>query len=345
MKRITPITLIIIGSISIALFALLGLVLLDVFIFQFPLWIHLVFPLFIGSSTFIIFFFFTKNFINDRLRLIYRAIRKGKFTPENQVSFNLNEDILDKATKETKNWLDNQVIEINKLKEQENFRREFLGNLAHELKTPVFSIQGYIDTLIEGAIDDENVNQLFLERAAKATERITSILDDLDQITKLEVDQINVDKKPFDIIDLAKDVIDSFDLISKDKKVKIKLAKDYQPINVLGERGKIAQVFSNLINNSINYGKENGQTVIRLYNVDDLVTIEISDNGLGIEERHLTRLFERFYRVEKSRNRNEGGSGLGLAIVKHIVESHGQSISVRSTLGIGSTFSFTLDRA
>ncbi len=266
-------------------------------------------------------------------------------TKENNFSFKLSDDIIADAARETTLWSDERINEISKLKVQEEFRREFLGNLAHELKTPVFSIQGYILTLLDGAIEDENVNRVFLERASKATERITNILDDLDQITRLEVDDLQMEIRSFDIVELAQEVFDSLEIIAQEKNITLKFTKFYSPITVMGDRSKIAQVFTNLISNSISYGNEKGTTIIRFYVVDDLVTVEISDNGPGIDETHLPRLFERFYRVEKSRNRNEGGSGLGLSIVKHIIESHGQRISVRSTVGLGSTFSFSLDKS
>jgi two-component system phosphate regulon sensor histidine kinase PhoR len=345
LKNKKPIVLLIIGSLIIYFLALVSILLIDLFFCDLPAWNILIFPCFIGLSTYLVFFYFTKYFINDRLKLIYRSIRKGKMTKENNFSFKLSDDIIADAANETSLWSEERINEISKLKVQEEFRREFLGNLAHELKTPVFSIQGYILTLLDGAIEDENVNRVFLERASKATERITNILDDLDQITRLEVDDLQMEIRSFDILELAQEVFDSLEIIAQEKNIKLKFTKDYSPIAVMGDRSKIAQVFTNLINNSISYGNENGTTLVRFYVVDDLVTVEISDNGPGIDEIHLPRLFERFYRVEKSRNRNEGGSGLGLSIVKHIIESHGQSISVRSTVGLGSTFSFSLDKS
>lgn len=302
-------------------------------------------PLLIGGASFSVFYFFTKFFINDRLKLIYRTIRKGKMTKSSDFSFKLSDDIIEETEKEVKQWSDERTREISKLKEQEEFRREFLGNLAHELKTPIFSIQGYILTLLDGALDDPTVSKTFLERASKATDRITHILEDLDQITRLEVDDLQVEMRPFDVVDLIREVFEALELIAQEKGIQLKFAKQYSAVYVIGDRPKIAQVVTNLVNNSIAYGNQAGETVVRVLSVDDLVTIEISDNGPGIEEKHFPRLFERFYRVEKSRNRNEGGSGLGLAIVKHIIESHGQSISVRSTVGVGSTFTFTLDKA
>jgi two-component system, OmpR family, phosphate regulon sensor histidine kinase PhoR len=304
------------------------------------------FPIIIGLSTYLIFAYLINVFIKDRLGLIYRSIRKGKFTKENDLNFKLSDDVITEVEEAALEWTEERNKEISKLKEQEEFRREFLGNLAHELKTPVFSIQGYVLTLLDGALEDESVNRMFLERASKATDRISRILEDLDEITRLEVEDLKVEFKPFDIFELTKEVFESFEIIAQEKNIKLKFAKEHvNGITVLGDRGKIGQVLTNLIGNSIFYGNDNGETIARFYIVDGIVTIEISDNGPGIEDKYIPRLFERFYRVEKSRNRNEGGSGLGLAIVKHIVESHGQTITVRSTVGLGSTFSFTLDKS
>ncbi|MDP4797828.1 MAG: ATP-binding protein, partial [Crocinitomicaceae bacterium] len=230
-------------------------------------------------------------------------------------------------------------------REQEEFRREFLGNLAHELKTPVFSIQGYILTLLEGGLEDDSVNRKFLERASNATERMTLLLEDLDNITKMEVNQIELDLTTFDIVELVEDVFKELELRAEGKKITLKFAKEYDQIKVKADRRKITQVLMNLVGNSIDYGSKKGNTTVRFYLMNDIVTIEVSDNGPGIDESELPRLFERFYRVEKSRNRNEGGSGLGLAIVKHILEAHNQSINVRSTIDVGSTFIFSLDKA
>lgn len=304
------------------------------------------FPIIIGLSTYLIFAYLINVFIKDRLGLIYRSIRKGKFTKENELNFKLSDDVITNVEKAAIEWTEERNKEISKLKEQEEFRREFLGNLAHELKTPVFSIQGYVLTLLDGALEDESVNRMFLERASKATDRISRILEDLDEITRLEVEDLKIEFKPFDIFELTREVFESFEIIAQEKNIKLKFAKEYvNGITVLGDRGKIGQVLTNLIGNSIFYGNEKGETIARFYIVDGIVTIEISDNGPGIEDKYIPRLFERFYRVEKSRNRNEGGSGLGLAIVKHIIESHGQTITVRSTVGLGSTFSFTLDKS
>jgi two-component system phosphate regulon sensor histidine kinase PhoR len=198
---------------------------------------------------------------------------------------------------------------------------------------------------LDGGLEDENVNRTFLERASKATDRMVSIIEDLDQITKMEADALKLEMRPFDIVELVTDIFESLEMMAKEKNIKLLFAKEYSSTFVIGDKPKIAQVLVNLITNSIFYGNKDGTTIVRFYKMDEIITIEVSDDGPGIEEEHLPRLFERFYRVEKSRNRNDGGSGLGLAIVKHIVESHRQTISVRSTYGVGSTFSFSLDKS
>lgn len=296
-------------------------------------------------ASFSIFYFLIKRFIDDRLKILYRSIRKGKLTNSNTgYQFSLKGDVISEAEEQTKSWTEERINEISRLKEQEEFRREFLGNLAHELKTPIFAIQGYLLTLLDGGLEDETVNVRFLERASKATDRMVSILEDLDQITKLEVDELKLDLRNFDVVELIQEIIETLEIRAGEKEITLKLAKEYPAIPVYADRTKIAQVLTNLISNSISYGNEEGRTTLRLYQLDDIVTVEVSDNGPGIDEQNLPRIFERFYRVEKSRNRNDGGSGLGLSIVKHIVESHDQSISVRSTIGLGSTFAFTLKK-
>ncbi|MBP6090932.1 MAG: sensor histidine kinase [Crocinitomicaceae bacterium] len=340
-----PIHLLIGGSGIIFIITLIISFIINFQIINFPLWVIIGLPIVTALISYAVFYFFIKYFINDRLKILYRSIRKDKFTPENTIKFKLTDDVIADAEIETQRWTEERNKEIVKLKEQEEFRREFLGNLAHELKTPVFSIQGYILTLLDGGLEDETVNRSFLERASKATDRMANILDDLDQITKLEVNAFKIEMRSFDIKELIVEVLESLELIASEKNITLKLHKDYNSKFVLGDRSKIAQVLINLISNSIFYGNENGNTIIRLFSMDNIITIEVSDDGPGIEQQHIPRLFERFYRVEKSRNRNEGGSGLGLAIVKHIIESHGQSISVRSTIGIGSTFSFSLDKS
>jgi two-component system phosphate regulon sensor histidine kinase PhoR len=252
---------------------------------------------------------------------------------------------MEDAEKNVSEWKENSSIEISKLKEQAAFRKEFLGNLAHELKTPVFSIQGYLLTLLDGGLEDPNVNRAFLERASKSTDRITGILEDLDQITRMETENLRLEIRSFDIIELLKESFESFELIAKEKNYQVLFEKAFTSKYVQADRNKLGQVFTNLISNAISYGNENGTLIVSILDLDEHFLVEFKDNGPGIENHHLSRLFERFYRVEKSRNRNEGGSGLGLAIAKHIVESHGQSIQVKSQVGIGTTFVITVEKS
>lgn len=343
MKNYRPSLLILVGSAAFTIISFLITLFVHFFLVELHFYLIAIIPLISGTLAYFIFYFLLKNFILNRLFLIYKSIQINQKTylPSNE---NIDSMILS-AEQEVKNWKDVKNTEITRLKDQEVFRREFLGNLAHELKTPVFSIQGYILTLLEGGLEDPDVNRNFLERAAKATDRMASILEDLDQITKLEVDELKMEKRSFDLVDLISETFDSLELKAKEKKIKLKFDKFYTPIYVTADRVKIGQVFTNLIGNSIAYGNESGETKINLLVFESLVTIEVIDNGPGIDSKEIPRLFERFYRIEKSRNRNDGGSGLGLAIVKHILESHGQNIQVRSEVGKGSTFSFSLDKS
>jgi len=339
-KNYRPSLLIFAGSATFTIVSFLFTLFVHFVLVELQIYLIVLIPIISGSLAYLIFYFLLKNFIYHRLFLIYRSIQ---IYQKSYLPFNESIDtMIETAEKEVKNWKNDKNTEISRLKDQEVFRREFLGNLAHELKTPVFSIQGYILTLLEGGLEDPNVNRNFLERAAKATDRMASILEDLDQITKLEVDELKMEKRSFDLVDLISEIFESLELKAKEKNIKLKFDKFYTPIYVTADRVKIGQVFTNLIGNSIIYGRESGETKINLMVFESLVTIEVTDNGPGIDSKEIPRLFERFYRVEKSRNRNDGGSGLGLAIVKHILESHEQSISVRSELGKGSTFSFSL---
>lgn len=332
------------GSAIIVAISLVLVLVLDFQVVNFPLWVVIALPLSLGLVSFGIFYYFVERFINDRLKVLYRSIRKGKITKDADLNFKMTDEVFAEAEKATKKWAEERHVEISKLHEQEEYRREFLGNLAHELKTPVFSIQGYILTLLDGGLEDENVNRMFLERASLSVDRMVNLLEDLDEITKMEANRFKLDLDNFNIRDLVKEVVESLELKAKEKNIKLSYPKE-SPLYVNADRAKISQVLINLINNSINYGNEGGRTNVRFYEMNDLILIEISDNGPGIDELHLPRLFERFYRVEKSRTRNEGGSGLGLAIAKNIIESHKQTITVRSSVGLGSTFAFSLDTA
>ncbi|MBK6526379.1 MAG: sensor histidine kinase [Crocinitomicaceae bacterium] len=344
--------------IALGSFLLSCLVLLTLIIVQtvakspFSIFTLLLVPLITGSISFALFWFIVERFINKKIKMIYRIISNKKITDDSPRQFKITEDVLGKLTEDTVYFAEKQSSQIKELKEQAEFRKEFLGNLAHELKTPVFSIQGYILTLLEGGLEDEKVNRDFLERALNGVDRISNLLEDLDEISRFEFEQQTLKIKKIDIVALAKSTFKELEQKAAQKNIRFQFAKSYDSIFVKADEGKIHQVLVNLINNSIAYGNEGGMTTVRFHDLDmekskdgkGKILVEVADDGLGIEEKHLPRLFERFYRVDKSRARNIGGSGLGLAIVKHIVEAHGETIKVRSTEGVGSTFSFTLER-
>ena len=239
-----------------------------------------------------------------------------------------------------------RLEEINILKDQENYRREFLGNVSHELKTPLFTIQGYILTLIEGALNDKKVRGKYLRRSAKGVDRLISIVKDLDLITQFESGIKTVDKTNFNIYELIENVYDLMEFESEKNNTKLLINnKNITPVIVNADKERILQVLTNLIVNSIKYGKENGYTEVKVEEYDkDRIIVRVKDNGEGIEDEHLPRLFERFYRIDKNRSRKKGGSGLGLSIVKHIIEAHQEQIFVKSKIGQGTEFSFTLQK-
>jgi two-component system phosphate regulon sensor histidine kinase PhoR len=237
--------------------------------------------------------------------------------------------------------------ELNSLKDQATFRREFLGNIAHELKTPLFTVQGYILTLLDGALKDSSVNEKYLERANKGVERLTYIINDLDLLTKLEKQDTKLEIEEFDILELIKSVLELLEMQASKSDIRLELDQLYDSsILVNADRERVQQVLINLIMNSIKYGKKKGTTEISVQPIyENKIIVRVRDNGVGIGEEHLPRLFERFYRVDKSGNRRKGGTGLGLAIVKHIIEAHNEQIFIESKPAIGSEFSFTLDKA
>ena len=234
--------------------------------------------------------------------------------------------------------------ELITLKTAEKYRREFFGNVSHELKTPIFNIQGYVQTLIDGGIKDENVNMKYLKRANISVDRMINIVEDLEVISRLETDNNELDFENFNIIHLIEEVLDQLEMKANKMNIALLLKSESNSDIVYADKNKMQQVFMNLISNSIKYGKDGGTTNVRLFDMSDKLLIEVADDGIGISENALSRLFERFYRVDKNRSREIGGTGLGLAIVKHIIEGHQQTINVRSTVNIGSTFSFILEK-
>ena len=278
------------------------------------------------------------SYVQKRIKLMYRTIQNQKLEGKDSYDIESSEE-------DVKKWISERQAEIEHLKDTENFRREFLGNVSHELKTPIFNIQGYVLTLLEGALEDEQINKKYLQRTQKSVERMISIVEDLESISTLEHNEKNLKIENFDIVDLCKSVQDSLEDKANKSTISLAFDKEYSSIFVEADKMKINQVLTNLIDNSIKYGKENGLTKMRFYDMDDAILVEVSDDGIGIDEINLPRLSERFFRVEESRSREKGGTGLGLSIVKHIIESHQQTLNIRSTVGIGSTFSFTLKKA
>lgn len=254
---------------------------------------------------------------------------------------------METLTKEVELFARNKKLEIEALKIRENYRREFIGNVSHELKTPLFTVQGYIETLIDGALNDEKIREKYLKRAKKGVERLTYIIKDLDMITKLEVGELHLEKETFDIIDLIENVFELLEMKASKNLISLTFnKKDQTPIWVKADKDRIQQVLSNLIVNSIKYGINKGTTELSIENlIMNKVLIRVADNGEGINNDEIPRLFERFYRVDKSGSREQGGSGLGLSIVKHILDAHSEKIYVESQIGIGSEFSFTLEKA
>lgn len=288
----------------------------------------------------------TERFISEKVKLIYKNIHELKMGSEEEEQELAESTDLEQVRKEVTEWAEERSKELLELREREAYRREFIGNVSHELKTPIFNIQGYLLTLLDGALDDPEINIKYLKRANKSVERMINIVQDLELITKLESGTMELDWREFDLVEVAGDVLDMLEDKAHKRSIKLKLKRDKQPIWVKADQQRIEQVFINLLNNSIKYGKKDGGTVeVRFFDMHENILVEVSDNGLGIPEKDIPRVFERFYRVDKSRARDAGGSGLGLAIVKHIVEAHKQSINVRSAENVGSTFSFTLRKA
>lgn len=290
-----------------------------------------------------------ERFIYRKIKLIYKFISQTKASKREEF---YNSEILpartiDEVNVDVEKWAKAQKSEIEKLQSNEQFRKEFLMNLAHELRTPIFSTQGYIETLLDGAMFDENVSQTFLENSSKNIDRLAALVDDLDTISKLESNQIPIIKEEFIIQDLIKEIYQELAQKAEKKSIQLNIKKGCESgIEVFADKQKIKQVLVNLTENSIKYGKENGETTAGVYVIDGKnVFVEITDDGTGIAEDQISRVFERFFRTDSARSRNVGGTGLGLAIVKHIIEAHGHTVSCRSKKDVGSSFGFTLDKS
>ncbi len=348
MKNVTP------NQLAYFIAAILGLScllinLLLIFFFQLSIaWYWaLVIAAFTSLIGYLLFYIALERFIYRKIKLIYKHIHRLKQPKKNMgESIDLNENILDQVEMQVLEWTAEKKEEVDALKKLETYRREFLGNVSHELKTPIFNMQGYLLTLIDGGIDDHKINMKYLHKAAQNVERLSAIVNDLEIVSRHEVGELKLNKAPFNIAELVEEIFETMEMMADANDVELSFKKGSQTsMMVNADRERIHQVLTNLISNSINYGKENGKTKVGIYDMDKYALIEVTDNGLGIAEKHLPRLFERFYRVDPARSRAKGGSGLGLSIVKHLIEAHHQTIHVRSKEGLGTTFGFTLAKA
>jgi two-component system phosphate regulon sensor histidine kinase PhoR len=298
--------------------------------------------------SFVVFYVLFEKYIYSKIKLIYKLIHNLKLGKDlkDALGEKMSDDPINDVEMEVREWAKSKKLEIDALKDQEKFRREFLSNISHEFKTPLFAIQGYVESLQDGLIyEDPELASQFLDKASKNLDRLNFLLSDLDEISKLESGRIPVNFQKFDLVLLIHEIIEAMEDKGVQYQIELIFKEKYHlPMYVLADREKIRQVFINLIDNSFKYGKVGGQTSIRVYELFEQILIEVTDNGIGIEEKALHRIFERFYRTDKSRSRAVGGSGLGLSIVKHILEAHEQTISVRSTEGLGTTFAFTLQK-
>jgi two-component system, OmpR family, phosphate regulon sensor histidine kinase PhoR len=303
--------------------------------------------LIIFAGSYFLISFVLERFIYRKIKLIYKLIYKTKATKREETYYKyvLPQKGIDEVRKDVEDWGAATEKELQSLRNNEQFRREFLQNLSHEFKTPIFAIQGYVDTLLNGAMADPFLNKKFLEKAAKNVSRVTHLLTDLDEISRLERGELALHKEYFIIQDVIKEVFESLSVIADTKSIQSSIKKGCeQPVTVFADKEKIRQVITNLVENAIKYGKQNGSITASMYQTDgDRVLIELSDDGIGIAEKHLPRLFERFYRTDEGRSMDTTGSGLGLAICKHIIEAHQQTIHVRSTQDVGTTVGFTLE--
>ncbi|MBK9291605.1 MAG: sensor histidine kinase [Bacteroidetes bacterium] len=336
------------NSAAVVAFILLAVLLTVVFTgISLNMWLAAGIALLIFALSYLVSFRFIDNFIYKKIRLIYKAIPGFKSRVESKsTSNNVQTGSIEGIREAVIEWSARQKLEIEELRKMAAYRREFLGNISHELKTPIFNIQGYVLTLLDGGLEDPNINKDYLLRTEKSINRLIAIVEDLEEISKLESGELKLNLISFDIAELARDVAEFLEMKARKNNAVITISNELQrPLMVYADKKRIRQVLINLIENAVKYGdKPENQILVRFFDMDEHYLIEVKDNGPGIPEESLPRIFERFYRTDKGRSRDHGGSGLGLAIVKHIIEAHGQSIRVRSKLGKGTVFAFTLPK-
>lgn len=346
-KNPTPQQIATVASLIITAFALLIITIFELFQPILPLSILvLICGSIIFFGTYFTTIYYLQKYIYRKIKVIYKTIHDQKVAPKNKnKSVDLNTNIIEDVEKEVAEWADNQKREIEKYKSWAEYRRKFVGDISHELKTPIFNIQGYLHTLLDGAMDDPKINASFLRKAVKNVDRLQTIVEDLESISRLESGELILELQAFDIRKVAEEVFEDLEIKAEERKICLQFKEGAaQNFKVKADLESIRQVLTNLVHNSIKYGIENGITKVGFYDMDKNILIEVADNGIGISKKHLPHVFDRFYRVDKSRSRIQGGSGLGLSIVKHIIEAHAQTINVRSTPNLGSTFGFTLKK-
>ncbi|MBP3357234.1 MAG: sensor histidine kinase [Rikenellaceae bacterium] len=311
-----------------------------------PLWQPLAAGAAVFLAVYLLSLFAVKKFIVYKIKPIYQIVLSRNLkTRELETEMMRRSNMVEDIGTELSDWAETNQREIERLKEMEKYRREYLGNISHEIKTPIFNIQGYISTLLDGGLEDQSINRKYLERTEKSIDRLINIITDLDEISKLESDVTRLHMERFDIVALTREIVETAELEAAKKSILITVGNSAtQPIAVTADKHYIGQVLVNLITNSIRYGNECGRTKISFIDMFDKVIVEVADNGVGISRDDIPRVFERFYRTDKSRSREQGGTGLGLSIVKHIIEAHKENITLRSELGRGSTFTFTLTK-
>ncbi len=307
----------------------------------------ILFVILFGAGSYFLVLFILNTYINEKIKPIYKTIREVPISgKKSKLLEKISTANISHVQKEVEQWAKNQTQEITRLKDLERYRKEFVGNVSHELKTPIFNIQGYVLTLLEGGIDDPKINKLYLQRTEKSIDRMISIVEDLESITKLESGELKLNPVDFDLVRLTEDAFDLAQMLANERNISLQfITKTDRPIMVRADKKRIMEVMNNLVGNGIKYGKKRGHVKVGFYDLHETVLIEVTDNGIGMEKNDLTRIFERFYRVDKSRSREMGGTGLGLSIVKHIIEAHHQTINVKSVIDKGTTFTFTLEKA
>ncbi len=347
-KNPTPQQIALLASLSISACALGTYFLLIFPTSAVPSWISItLWTLILLLCIYFITIFFLKKYIYRKIKVIYKTIHSHKIsTQEKPKTMDITANIIDEVEREVNEWAVDQERELKKYKSWAEYRRKFVGDISHELKTPIFNIEGYLHSLLDGGLEDGQVNRSFLEKAAVNLQRLNTIVEDLEAISRLESGELILDMQIFDIRELTQEVFDDMEIKARNRNVILEFKDGASAgYRVKADRENIRQVLMNLVHNSIKYGKPGGLTKVGFYDMDKHILVEVADNGIGIPKDHLKHVFDRFYRVDKSRSRSRGGSGLGLSIVKHIMEAHNQTINVRSTPNLGSTFGFTLEKA